>query len=400
MMLDAALMICDVMARALHILDPPASNPVEGEVVPLSSGMKGIPQPSPSCGHWQPEQVAAALDSTKQSGETRQDDSKVGTPQSARTSLEPHNDPGLRAALDLVTSTFRCESVFLYGSRARATSGPGSDYDLLVIMKLPQMLASLRKFGEVDRLRTKRNIDIAIVSSVALRHRTFNTWFLDCWKDAILLSGKPGLRVQPSINRQSFFIDACDRAVLFLRMVELKPNGFQVKKGWAKRLVSYISFDASLKGVPANWARVGNEMGKEVEKTSPDVRMLGKLLNEYISKSRPSLRFSRLDQIRYVTMTFLEERRLLLHIPLQKRPVQDRFLESLVLLLGSISTDPPDRRQVGKAFANLKDHMDGELNSDSYLAWVQVRDVLVRYWNLAFRMPFGFIAYRRRIVIL
>lgn len=399
-MSDVALMICDVLARALHVLDLPAPNPVEGEVIPLSGDTKGIPQPSPSGGHWQPEQVAAALDSTKQNRETRQDDSNVGTPQSAQTSLELYADPGLRTALNLVTSTFRCESVFLYGSRARATSSPGSDYDLLVFMKLPQLLASLRKFGEVDRLRTKRNIDIAIVSSVALRHRTFNTWFIDCWRDAILLSGKSGLRVQPSINRQSFFIDACDRAVLFLRMVELKPNGFHVKKGWANRLVSYISFDASLKGVPANWARVGKEMGKEMEKTAPDVRILGKLLNDYISKSRPSLRFSRLDQTRYVTMTFLEERRLLLHILLQKRPVQDRFLESLVLLLDSISTDPPDRRQVGKAFANLKDHMDSELNSDSYLAWVQVRDALVRHWNLAFRMPFGFIAYKRRIVIL
>jgi hypothetical protein len=172
-----------------------------------------------------------------------------------------------------------------------------------------------------------------------------------------------------------------------------------VKKEPVKKLVSYISFDTSLEGIPSSWAHFGEEM-REGMKTAPDVKILSRLFDDYISKSRPYLKFSQLDQFRYVMMSRIEKRKLLWHSLLQRRAVQDRFLESLVLLLGSISANPPDKERVGKAFARVKDHIDGELSSNPYLAWVQVRDVLVRYWNLAFRMPFGFIILNRKIVII
>ena len=124
---------------------------------------------------------------------------------------------GLRIIMPIINSNYKYESVYLYGSRGSGTSHLRSDYDFLVIVKLPFLLSAWRKFGLVYQLRRKYQIDLEIISTFALAHSAGGVEFSNWQRESHLVAGKKILPKRSNLTLRQISINGCKMSVLMLR---------------------------------------------------------------------------------------------------------------------------------------------------------------------------------------
>ena len=93
---------------------------------------------------------------------------------SEKTVIDKGQDPTLQALVDIITATVEPEQIILFGSRARHTQHPESDYDLLVVVSDAQneRRVSRRIYRAVLEHDIAVAADIIVVDQETLdRHR-------------------------------------------------------------------------------------------------------------------------------------------------------------------------------------------------------------------------------------
>jgi predicted nucleotidyltransferase len=317
----------------------------------------------------------------------------------ARSAEELLRDPQVQSVVDIVRSNFSFESFYLHGSWASGRQRPSSDFDIVLLMKLPVLLAQFRRLGRLYYLKKRYRIDVKIVSTSALR-RNGGSLRLKNWQaGAVLLSGRALLSTSSPISVQSYATNAFNIGVQVLRALSLTSAGVRVNEYRLRSIAHYMEEDTQNPGIPDEWQALSRIVMEQRMQNSPDGILLCLAFADYLTEIKHDLRFSPLDQLLYVVIEGLEKKRLLIRTILRRQPVQFRFAEASISLLRSATQFPPDAALVRSALSAVADHSGNKKYSDSYQGWLAVRDTLSENWDKALRVPFGLVVFKKKIVV-
>jgi predicted nucleotidyltransferase len=102
------------------------------------------------------------------------------------------DDPNLERLLGRIVPALRPEAVYLFGSRARGTSRPDSDYDLLVVMPddvPPEKLSILSAFEMTAGLDVAVEVIPCRRSVFERKKRVPGTLSRTAWAEGLLIHG-------------------------------------------------------------------------------------------------------------------------------------------------------------------------------------------------------------------
>jgi predicted nucleotidyltransferase len=316
-----------------------------------------------------------------------------------RTLEQLLQDPQVRAAVDIVKSNFSFDAFYLHGSWASGKQRPSSDFDIILVMKLPTVLAQLSKFGRLYYLRKRHRIDVKIISTSALRRNRGSLRLKNWQAGAVLISGRALLPTLSRVSTQSYTVNAFNIGVQLLRAMNLTATGFTVNEYRLRSIARYMEEDARNPGIPAQWQELSRIVMSQRKRNTPDGELLCKAFADYLTEIKSELRFSLLDQLLYVVVVALEKKKFLIRTVFRRRPVQLRFSEAVIYLLKSATNFPPESALVDKALNEVADHPVGARFVGAYREWLSVRDTLSENWDSAIRVPFGLVILRKKIVV-
>ncbi len=316
-----------------------------------------------------------------------------------RPTEELLRDPQVRSVVGIVKSNFSFESFYLHGSWASGRQRPSSDFDIILLMSLPSLLAQFRRLGRLYSLKKKYRIDVKIVSTSALK-RNGGSLRLKNWQgSAVLISGRALLPTSSPISAQSYATNALNIGVQLLRALSPTSAGISVNEYRLRSIAHYMEEDAQNPGIPGEWQTLSRMVTEQRGPSSPDGRLLCSEFADYLTIAKSNLRFSPLDQLLYVAIVMLEKKRLLIRTALRRQPIQLRFAEAVVSLLRSATQIPPDAGLVESALNSVTDYLRRKEYPDSYQGWLAARDTLSENWDTAVRVPFGLLVLKKKIVV-
>jgi predicted nucleotidyltransferase len=316
-----------------------------------------------------------------------------------RTSEELLRDPQVRSASSIVHSNFSFESFYLHGSWASGRQRPSSDFDIILLMSLPSLMAQTRRLGQLYGLKKRHRIDLKIISTGALGRNGGSIRIKNWQKTAVLISGRSLLQNQSPITAESYTINAFNIGVQLLRALSVTAAGVQVNEHRLRSIAHYLEEDAQNLGIPERWKLLSKLVANQRKQIRPDGRLLCSEFADYLSEIRSGLNFSPLDQWLYVVMSMLEKKRLRVRTFFRRQPVQLRFADAAISLLRFAARFPPEESLVRDASDALSDHLSEKDLPDPFLEWARVRGVLSSNWDTAVRVPFGLVVFKKKIVV-
>ncbi len=333
----------------------------------------------------------------------------------ALASRTQHLDPRLQLVIDTISSNLKYESFYIFGSYARGQQTAESDLDVLLLVRLPILLSSIRRLRALSTLR-KFRVDINIFSlySLGVIRKGLSsplTPSLVNWREqAILVAGRDLLpKPNPIMDPHSFALFVCRVSRWFLGFIESGPSGITLRKGGAKWLVKQgnnMIENCRISGVPPRWGLLGEKVKAEASKPNPNLKLICGFFAEMLESIRQDIRFSSADQILYVVTILAARRIFLLRTLLRRVPVQVRFFDSLTILFKSASMEKPDPLLISRSLKLLDDHLAAIRDGDNvYVIWKRAQNVLLQYFEMALRLPFGTLVFNKgpqypRIVFL
>ena len=304
----------------------------------------------------------------------------------------------LKVALHTISSTLKCESVYITGSYARGDQTVQSDVDVLLLVRLPVLLSSIRKLSAFFKLKQYR-VDMNIISTYSLHgvmkgHSSPIIPSLVNWRnDAVLVSGKDLLPMpNASIDSRSFAVFACRITRWVLGYIQSEPSGIRLSEEavrWLNKQGKNMIENCKIKGVPSSWRLLGERLIEETSKHNPNLKLICGWFAEMLESIRKDLRFSLLDQDLYVLNVFAGSRKLLWRTLFKKAPVQLRFFDAMTILFKGASMEKPDPLLIHKSLELIDDHVIPIDSENPYVIWHRARKVLIQYFETALRLPFG-----------
>ena len=322
-------------------------------------------------------------------------------------------DPRLQATIDTISSNLRFESFYIFGSYSRGQQTAESDIDVLLLVRLPILFSSIQGLRALFALK-KYRVDLIIISTRALRgirkglSSPLTPSLLNWREEAILISGEDSLpRPNPIMDSHSFALFVCLISRWFLGFIESGPSGIKLRRGGAKWLVKQgnnMIENCKISGVPPRWGLLGENVKEEASKPEPNVKFICGCFAEMLESIRQDIRFSVADQALYVLTILAARRRFLPRTLLRRVPVQVRFFDALTLLFKSASMVKTDPLLNSRSLKLLDDHLAFQ-EDNSYFMWNRAQKVLLQYFEMALRLPFGTIVFSKgpqypRIVFL
>jgi predicted nucleotidyltransferase len=275
-----------------------------------------------------------------------------------RTNMAPL-ESRLRSVQEIARRLPGLESLYMVGSVAKQAQTSGSDLDLVAVTR---QLTSGKRYSRLLRLVTQ-GIDFNVVSSslIARVEQGEPTPFaplLATWRtDGVLIQGKDTLPEQiPAMDAHARGVFAFVVASWYLwqfvaerdsvRFIDAEySRAFMAEQGAYMRAESMMD---------SRWHDLGERIASEASSTA-DPRAICGLIFEELGSRIGDLRFSRLDQRRYVKAKLLSQKRLSWRSLAYTTPVQERAVKALYLLYASghgdlalIAGAPPTIRDLAR----------------------------------------------------
>lgn len=320
----------------------------------------------------------------------------------------------LNTVIRTVSSTLNYESIYVFGSHARKQQKAQSDLDVLVLVRLPNLIRSIHNLRPIFDLR-KYGVDMNIISTFSLRgtrkgYPSPLTPMLLNWKrQSVLIAGRDSLpTINPFMDRKSFALFACRVSRWFLGFISSQESGIRLGPAgarWLEKQANNMIENCKIKGVPPSWGVLGERLREEVSQPNPDVRVIFRYFADMLQAIRKDIRFSKLDQALYFLTVLVERRKALFHTLFADSPVQIRFFDALVLLFRSASFREPDRLMISESLRLIHDHIEIPQESNPYIMWKTAQRILLEYLETALRLPLGTLVFNKgprypRIVLI
>lgn len=308
----------------------------------------------------------------------------------------------LDLVVDLITANVKCESVYLFGSRARGEATKGSDIDLIVVTKPTEILHVLLN-ARCLRRRLKSlpvRVDIHALTTLACSRNktslTLNVWYKKC--GLMLLYGKDcmernmgALGFVPS--RESFLRASCYTMRWFLRYIEPDGLGHTVDRRGLTKLVRFLRYEVDLVAGPMQPLLILiRDLEREANFETPDPGAVCRALANYVEAMASEFSASFPSRILQCASILADKRRFLPRTLFDQDEVCLRITKSLLCLYRGLETNPPNSELIHLAAS----HIDYLLNigirgeeRDSEMLWVRVRNAIRQYWDTVMRVPFG-----------
>lgn len=313
-------------------------------------------------------------------------------------------DSKLDIVIDTITSNINYESLYVFGSYARGQQSARSDLDLLVLVRLPILISSLPKIRRLFGLR-KYGVDLNVISTYSLREIKNGgpspiTPFLVNWRtDSVLVAGKDSLPVPiPAVDSKSFALFACRVCRWVLGFMNCDRKGITLAQDgqrWLVKQGNNMIENCKLHGVPRWWGTMGERVKNEASKPNPNLKFICSCFADILESIRNYLKFTSIDKMIYVLTMFGISHRIYGRTLFSRMSVQERFLDSLLLLFRSASMSEPDVGAVNQALELLSDHAPFVRQEDPYESWKKAQKVLLQHFDVALRLPFGKVVFNK-----
>jgi predicted nucleotidyltransferase len=310
--------------------------------------------------------------------------------------------------VDLIVSNLRCESVYLFGSRARGDSTEGSDLDLIAVVRTTGILRSVLGVRNLRRSLEGLSVspDIHILSTLACSRNkesvVLNVWHSKCGEK--LLYGKDSLASELGVlgfvaSHDSFMKTTCYEMKWFLKYIKLEGHVLSVDRRGLTKLMRFLRFDSevSAETTPPQVSLM-RELERQVDLEVSDPQAVCRALANYIEAVSDEFDAWFPRRISQTVSILIDKGRLLPRTLLDRDSPCFRITKSLTCLLRSVETDPPNGELVHQAATYLGYLLHGGVQNpieDPKLLWMRIRDTIREYWDTVMRAPFGSLCIHR-----
>jgi len=317
----------------------------------------------------------------------------------------------LEFIVDQIISNLSCESVYLFGSRARGDSTEGSDIDLVIVIRMTGVLRSLLGVRNLRRRLESLPfpVDIRVFSTLACSRNKRSQGLNLLHKERKLLYGKDFLASQLGVlgfapSRDSIISGSCYNVRWFLRCIRLDNHVLGLDRGGLTKLIRVLrsESDVSAETIPPLLTLV-KELEHETNLEIPDLRAVSRALANYIEAVMDESSALFPSRISQTASILIDKGRLLPRALLEKDSVCFRLTKALLCLLRSLETDPPDGELIHRAATYLGYLLYNGIQDpegDPELLLMKVRNTIREYWDTVMRVPFGSLVVHRAFDIV
>jgi predicted nucleotidyltransferase len=310
--------------------------------------------------------------------------------------------------VDLIVSNLSCESVYLFGSRARGDSTEESDLDLISVVRTRGILRSVLGVRNLRRSLEGLSVspDIQVLSTLACSRNKeslmLNVWHRKCGEK--LLYGKDSLTSQLGVlgfapSHDSFIRTTCYEVKWFLKYIKLEGNSLSVDQRGLTKLIRFLRLESEVSAEPIPpLLSLMRELERQVDLEVSDPQAVCRALANYIEAVSDELDTLFPSRISQTVSILIDKGRLLPRALLDGDSVCFRIAKSLLCLLRSVEADPPDGELIHRAATYLDYLLNGGVQNpkeDPRLLWMRIRDTIREYWDTVMRVPFGSLCIHR-----
>lgn len=302
--------------------------------------------------------------------------------------------PTVRRVLDTCKRVGGIESVYVVGSFAKGTQRAESDLDVVAVTRFPTCNPRYDSFAHFHR----ENVDVDLlslnlISRVKKGESTSIAPSLGAWiESGILVYGESTFpQAVPPMDTHCESLAVCRRAAWFLWHLKADKDGVYFHQPiYSQRwLIKEAGFDLreSAPGLPSGWKEFGAKL-KESVSAGMDSKAICEVYADWMEPSLEDLRFSYLDEVRYVWIKLRTRGWLMRRTLLNRVPIQVRTNEAMYLLLRSQGVD---LEKISASARLIEDYASFPQDKEPSELWERVQFSILR--NYETMMGLGDVQY-------